>query len=250
MSVFAQEPKRRRVAGFGTWFLANTPAEEVFGLYVERASLDYNRMLVESRADAEPVPEHAPLYRKSRAVIALQLIKRWRNIAYDRRHSDLRLPPSVLLAYYVGINANKTRTLADEIIHQVECMIAALEEAERLRQTVRAFNPTCPDDELTDRWPANLAEQRVFIDELQAFAVQLNRLRDGRLLVEMRCILEDLFGEKPARDAVNKYTGQHDGDNKSGKMSHILRTGSIPALGSAARPAAARTTPKSSPWGD
>jgi len=76
------------------------------------------------------------------------------------------------------------------------------------------------------------------------------RLRDGRLLVEMRCILEDLFGEKPARDAVNKYTGQHDGDNKSGKMSHILRTGSIPALGSAARPAAARTTPKSSPWGD
>src|SRR6186997_1813765 len=82
LSVFAQEPKRRRVAGFGTWFLANTPAEEVFGLYVERASLDYNRMLVESRADAEPVPEHAPLYRKSRAVIALQLIKRWRNIAY------------------------------------------------------------------------------------------------------------------------------------------------------------------------
>jgi len=141
--------------GFGQWFIANTPAEPVFGQYFEKASLDYNRMLLEAlaKADAEPVPAQAPVYRKSRAVIALQLIKRWRNIAYDRRHPALRLPPSVLLAYYVGLNANKTRTLADELIHQVECMIAALKEADRLHQTVLAFNPACPDDELTDLGP-------------------------------------------------------------------------------------------------
>ena len=160
------------------------------------------------------------------------------------------MPPSVLLAYYVGLNANKTRTLADELIHQVECMIAALKEADRLHQTVLAFNPACPDDELTDRWPADLSEQRIFLNELLAFAAQLKRLRDGLPLAEMRRVLEDLFGEKPARAAVSKYTSQHVDDNKTGKMSHILRTGSIPALGSAATPAAARTTPKSSPWGE
>jgi hypothetical protein len=129
-------------------------------------------------------------------------------------------------------------------------MIKALEDAERARRTVREFNPACAEDELTDRWPASLAEQRVFLDELRAFAVQLHRLQDGVPLPEMQRILEDLFGERPGREAVRKYTGQHVNDNNAGKGFHILRTGSIPALGSAAVPAAARATPRSSPWGD
>lgn len=249
------EPKLTLYAnpfGFGQWFLANTPADEIFGLYFEKASLDYDRMRLEAlaKADADPVPVQMPIYRKSRAVISLQLTKRWRNLGYDRRHPKLRLPPSVLLAYYIATNANQTRTLADELIHQVECMIKALEDAERAHRTVREFNPACAEDELTDRWPANLAEQRVFIDELRAFAVQLHRLQDGVPLPEMQRILEDLFGERPAREAVRKYTGQHVNDNNAGKGFHILRTGSIPALGSTAVPAAARPTPRSSPWGD
>jgi hypothetical protein len=249
------EPKLTLLAnpyGFGQWFLANTPADEVFGQYFEKASLDYDRMrwrLLE-KADADAVPDQMSVYRKSRAVICLQLIKRWRNLAYDRRHAALRMPPSVLLAYYVGLNANQTRTLADELIHQVECIIAALEVAERSYRTVQEFNPACPEDELTDRWPADLAEQRVFINELRAFAVQLHRLQDGVPLAEMQRILEDLFGERPAREAVRKYTGQHVDDNNAGRGVHILRGGRIPALGSLAVPAEARPTPRSSPWGD
>lgn len=250
-----KEPKQTLFAnpfGFGQWFIRNTPADEVFGLYFEKASLDYSRARFEimAKADAEPVPDQMPAYRKSRAVIALQLIKRWRNLAYDRRHASLRLPPSVLLAYYVATNANRTKTLADELIHQIEGMINALEAAERLSRTVREFNPECREDELTDRWPANISEQRVFIDELKAFAVQLHRLQDGVPIAEMQRILEDLFGEKPAREAVRKYTGQHVSDNDAGKGFHILRSGSIPALGSTAVPANARPTPRSSPWGD
>ncbi len=238
--------------GFGQWFNALTPADEIFGLYFEKSSLDYDRIRLEAlaKSDADPVPPQTPVYRKSRAVIALQLIKRWRNLAYDRRHARLRMPPSVLLAYYVAANANKTRTLADELVHQVECMIVALEQAEKAHQTVYEVNPMCEQDELTDRWPANLAEQRVFIDQLRAFVVQLNGLQKGLPLHEMQAALEDLFGEQPARDAVRKYTDQHVNDNKTGKGFHVLRTGSIPALGSAAVPASARPTPRSSPWGD
>lgn len=250
-----KEPKQTLFAnpfGFGQWFIANTPADEAFGLYFEKASLDYNRLRLEvmAKADAEPVPAQMSAYRKSRAVIALQLIKRWRNLAYDRRHASLRLPPSVLIAYYIATNANRTKTLADELIHQVECIIKALQAAEQLNRTVREFNPECREDELTDRWPASLAEQRVFIGELQAFAVQLHRLQDGVPIAEMQRILEGLFGERPAREAVSKFTGQHVSDNDTGKGFHILRSGSIPALGSTAVPANARPTPKSSPWGD
>jgi hypothetical protein len=120
------EPKLALFAnpyGFAQWFLANTPPDEMFGLYFEKASLDYDRMRREAlaKADADPLPVQMPVYRKSRAVISLQLIKRWRNLIYDRRHAMLRVPPSVLIAYYVATNGNQTRTLADELIHQVEC---------------------------------------------------------------------------------------------------------------------------------
>jgi len=238
--------------GFAEWFIANTPADEIFGQYFEKASLDYNRFRLEAlaKADSVPVPAQAPVYRKSRALICLQLIKRWRNLAYDRRHAGKRMPPSVLLSYYVAKNANKTTSLMDELLYQVECIIVTLERAEKAGGTVREFNPACAQDELTDRWPCDLKEQRLFIDELRAFAVQLHRLKNGVPLAEMRRILEDLFGERPAAEAVRKYTGQHDKDNIAGKSVHILRTGSIPALGSVAAPAVARPTPRSSPWGD
>jgi Second Messenger Oligonucleotide or Dinucleotide Synthetase domain len=249
------EPKQTHYAnpfGFGEWFNALMPADEIFGLYFEKSSLDYDRMRLEvlAKSDADPVPPQMPVYRKSRAVISLQLIKRWRNLAYDRRHPRLRMPPSVLLAYYVAYNANQTRTLADELIHQVECIIVALEHAEHARRTVHEVNPKCEEDVLTDRWPANLTEQRVFIDELRAFAVQLYRLQKGLPLHEIQTVLEDLFGERAARDAVRKYTDQHVNDNKAGKGFHILRSGSIPALGSAAVPSSALAMPRSSPWGD
>jgi hypothetical protein len=247
------EPKQTLVAnpfGFARWFLIKTPADEAFAEFFEKRSLDYDRMRLLEKADAAPVPQHMPAYRKSRAVIALQLIKRWRTLAYDRRHKNLRRPPSVLLAYYVAERASSTRSLADELIHQVERVIALLQGAEQRRETVRAFNPTCYEDELTDRWPCDLAEQRVFLNELCAFAAQLHRLRQGVPLAEMQCILEGLFGERPARDAVRKYIGQHKSDNDAGKGLHILRTGSVPALGSATAPATARATPRSSPFGD
>jgi hypothetical protein len=214
------EPKQTLYAnpfGFGEWFNGLTRADEIFGLYFEKSSLDYDRMRLEvlAKSDADPVPPQMPVYRKSRAVISLQLIKRWRNLAYDRRHPRLRMPSSVLLAYYVAYNANQTRTLAEELIHQVECVIVALEQAEHAGRTVHEVNPKCQEDVLTDRWPANLAEQRVFSDELRAFAVQLYRLQKGLPLHEMQSVLEDLFGERPARDAVRKYTDQHVNDNRA-----------------------------------
>jgi hypothetical protein len=43
---------------------------------------------------------------------------------------------------------------------------------------------------------------------------------------------------------------QHVQDNDAGEGFHILRTGSVPALGSAAVPSAARATPRSTPFGD
>lgn len=238
--------------GFAQWFLERTPPEAAFGQFFERRSLDYDRLLVaKADSEAEPVPEQAPAYRKSRAVIALQLIKRWRNLAYDARHAGSRLPPSVVLAHSVAISANRTSTLSEELLHQVTSLVTKLESAESAGKTYEAFNPACdPYDKLTDRWPEDLRSQRVFIGELRAFAIEIERLRKGLPISEMRKVLEKLFGEKPAADSVRNFMDRQVEDDRAGKAAHIPATGTVAAVTAIATPAYARPTPQRSPWGD
>lgn len=236
--------------GLAEWFNARTRADTAFGAYFEQVSLNYARASAIAKADTTPVPEQLPAYHKSRQVICLQLIKRWRNIAYDRRHGDLRLPPSVLLTYYVGLHTGAERSLLDELIYQVDCIIRTIEIAADQRQRVYAHNPACEQDILTDRWPGGLDEQQVFLNELHSFAAKLLRLKQGATLDEMRKILEDLFGEKPAHDAIAALRQRHVNDNAAGTGLYIPGRGTVPALGSFAAPASAKVIPYSTPFGD
>lgn len=240
--------------GFARWFLSQTPPDQDFGTFFERRSLDYDRerAILSKRADAAPVPEQCPAYQKSRAVIALQLIKRWRNLAYDKRHSTRRLPPSVLLAFYVATHANQTKSLAEELSLQVESMLAILREAHDRGQKVSARNPMCNDDILTDRWPEDLSDQAVFIRELTDFAVKLRRLRGEVALPEMQQILEDLFGETPARSAVKDHVSRVGQDVRSTGSRFTPGKAAIPAAiaGGVAAPSTVRSAPSHKFFGD
>jgi hypothetical protein len=240
--------------GFAQWFISRTPPDQDFGTFFERRSLDYDRerAILTKRADAAPVPEQCPAYHKSRAVIALQLIKRWRNLAYDRRHGGRRLPPSVLLAFYVASHANQTKSLEEELSFQVETMLAVVGQSHDRGQKVFACNPMCNEDVLTDRWPADLSDQAVFIRELTDFAVKLRRLRGDIALPEMQQILEDLFGEKPARSAVKDYVQRVGKDVGSIGSRYMPGKAAIPAAvaGGASAPSIARSAPSHKFFGD
>ncbi|WP_375160133.1 nucleotidyltransferase [Bradyrhizobium sp. RDT46] len=240
--------------GFAQWFISRTPPDQDFGTFFERRSLDYDRerAILSKRADAAAVPEQCPAYQKSRAVIALQLLKRWRNLAYDKRHKDRRLPPSVLLAFYVACHANRTTSLAEELSFQVESMLAVLRAAHDQGKKVSASNPTCEDDLLTDRWPADPSDQAVFIRELTDFAVKLRRLRGEIALPEMQQILEDLFGEKPARSAVKDHVQRFGRDIGSTGSRFMPGKAAIPAavVGTAAAPSSVRSAPSHKFFGD
>jgi hypothetical protein len=251
------EPKMSLPAnphGFAQWFIARTPPDQDFGAFFERRSLDHDRerALIQKRADAVPVPEHCAAYQKSRAVIALQLIKRWRNLAYDKRHANRRLPPSVLLAFYVASHANNTTSMAEELSFQVESILAIVQAAHNQGKKVFARNPMCQDDILTDRWPADLSDQAVFLRELADFATKLRRLRGDISLPEMQQILEDLFGEKPARSAVKDHVQRVAKDVASAGSRLMPGRAAIPAAvaGGAAAPSNALSAPSHRFFGD
>jgi hypothetical protein len=204
----------------------------------------------------EPVPEHCPAQEKSMAVIALQLLKRWRNVQYDQR--DGRCPPSVVLATFVAGNANQTKTLSEELLHQAKQLRLAFSNAQNNRVLLEVRNPTCHSDVFTDRWPGSLQAQGVFVQDLNTLVRKLEQLQEERTLAEMQEILSELFGERPTLEAfkaLNRRNGQAIVD---GLSRHLAGSGRFeaPALtvaAIAAAPAiatASRATPRHTHFGD
>lgn len=69
---------------------------------------------------------------------------------------------------------------------------------------------------LTDRWPTSPADQKRFIDDLRNLTQKLAELLEGARLEEMRKILGDLFGERPAHDVVSDYVKRYGGSSGRG----------------------------------
>jgi len=214
--------------GFADHFKSSTPANEGFA----KAFRDRERqweMSRELRADMEPVPKQTPPHEKSLAVIALQLIKRNRNVNYDKRTQ--RRPPSVLMAKYVADAANHTYTLYDEVIHQAQHMRQSLWAAHLQGKLIHEVNPRCADDVFTDRWPASLADQKLFISDLDHLITQLQRMKHPDCdLEQMREILEGLFGETVTGEVIASYVERASKPIADGKSYQEPRTGRIDTL--------------------
>jgi hypothetical protein len=110
----------------------------------------------------------------------------------------------------------------------------------------------CQDDILTDRWPEDLSDQAVFIRELTDFSTKLRRLRGDISLPAMQQILEDLFGEKPARSAVKGHVQRVAKDVASVGSRLMPGRAAIPAAvaGGAAAPSNALSAPSHRFFGD
>jgi hypothetical protein len=180
------------------------------------------------------------------ATIALQLIKRWRNVRYNDREG--RCPPSVLLAKLVADNANRTSSLSDELYHQATVIKTTFEAAHARGRLIEVINPSCDTDRFSDRWPGDLAAQRVFIDDLTDLVSKLERLRGECSLTQMQEILADLFGEKPTLDAVKSFVARQGADIATGRSFHIPGRGAFVGAASAAA-ATAQATPRNTFFG-
>ncbi|WP_234682997.1 nucleotidyltransferase domain-containing protein [Bradyrhizobium monzae] len=166
------------------------------------------RLLVEGgiveKADTQPMPDHVPFEEKSARVVALQLIKRARDIAYrSSGRSGLRKPPSVVLAA-MALDAGPVKSsLLDEVIAIATHIRLRLTETNGVRGTVQVFNPAYQPDEFTDRWPENKTAQLMFDGDLRRLIISLHKLRNDSLsLEEKRDLLKALFGETAATYAI------------------------------------------------
>jgi hypothetical protein len=214
-------------------------------------------------SEAVPVEEQPELHERSLPVIAMQLIKRWRNKKYDQRSG--RCPPSVLMACLVGERSGQRLaastfhpSLHTVLLDLVIYLLKEFDRAERDGVLIHRVNPACPHDEiLTDRWPGNMTDQRQFITDLQDFRNKLELLGRPDLALPARNeLLSDMFGERAAALAMEELRKRLDERARSGDIFHRLGTGSIlaaPALGvgiaASSSAATIRQAPRSTSYG-
>lgn len=233
--------------GFAEWFKANTPAESLFG----SAFSSYQAMArALAKAQTEPLPEQVKPHETSRALLSLQLTKRFRNLRYNDR--EVRCPPSVVLS----------KLIAEHKVHRTGFGVALLSHVTYIRDEFRsaheagwlfhAANPVCPSDVLTDRWPGTLADQAMWCRDLDHYVAQLTLYVLGTpTLAQRQAILGDLFGEQAARSAVLDFAQRMGGDKEAGRSRYVPGSGRliVPAAPAILTPTRGRTEPQTSYYG-
>jgi hypothetical protein len=189
--------------GFADWFEQSTPAVHE----IVEAVL---------RKTAEPVPDQDEVIEKSHPLVALQLLKRWRNKRYDNRQG--RCPPSVVLAYYVGSNPTGAADLYGEFRAQAEGIHAVFAAADQQDKLISVVNPACNTDVLSDRWPGDLETQRVFLSDLRDLLAKLDKLEADPSVEKCAEIMSDLFGENPTRLVVEDFQKRFAAKANSGSL--------------------------------
>lgn len=189
--------------GFAHWFIAKTP----------NVAPILEKVL---RSSAEPVPEQDHVFEKSNSLLALQLLKRWRNKCYDQREE--RCPPSVVLAYFVAEAAMPATTLFAELKSQAMNLQSAFSAAVADGRLIEVVNPACDTDIFTDRWPASLADQKRFKLDLDQLVRSLDQIEADPSVENCAVILADLFGEEPTRIVLEEFRKSYGEKAASGSL--------------------------------
>jgi len=160
--------------------------------------------VVFAEADIEDVPDQTPLIIKSVTTVALQLIKRHRNILYIDEAG--RMPPSVVLSCHAGHAAVRGIGLADMVIRQARWTERAIKQAAAARRLLDVRNPEYTDERFTDRWPETQEQQRVYADELGVLANGLQAAREkGAQLEDLQAWLREKFGQRVVTRSVESF---------------------------------------------
>jgi hypothetical protein len=210
--------------GFARWYCARTPTEERFALALNQRLYEQAGIAF-AAADVEKVPPQTPLIIKSFTTVALQLIKRHRNIAYANEAG--RIPPSVVLSCHAGHATNPGLRLADMVIRQARWTARAIDAAAKQGRLLSVPNPEFPAERFTDRWPESQVQQTAYSRKLHLLANDLEAARNGNVQLEdLQAWLRDQFGERVVTHSIKAFN-QRIGRQVQARQHGYTRSGGL-----------------------
>jgi len=222
--------------GFARWYASRTPLELRMAKEFHRRGLDHAGLAARADADVDDVPDQCDFIVKSTATLALQLLKRFRNVRYASYTG--RIPPSVMLSYYAGLAAQPNMSLSHMLIRLVSWIIRDIAQASLYRRLLHVANPICEADVFTDRWPESLAQQNEFAEHLREFVRSLEAMRTGEMFPDrMMVTLRKNFGDRVVTRAADQIATEIGGDIQQSRQLYTRRGGLIlPSAAAVAAP--------------
>jgi hypothetical protein len=189
--------------GFACWYQERTPLELRMAKAFHDRWLDLDQNRIRADADVDEVPDQCDFIVKNTATLALQLLKRFRNVRYSTYAG--RIPPSVMLSYYAGLAAKPDSTLSDMLIRIAGWIIGEIEAASLYGRKLHVANPICEDDVFTDRWPETVAQQNEFARHLKELVSGLEAVKRGDLFADrLMEWLRERFGDRVVTKAADR----------------------------------------------
>ena len=221
--------------GFVEWYNANTPIETRL---IEAFNRRWRDEEVAARADAEvdEVPDQTAFVVKNTATLALQLLKRYRNVRYANRPG--RMPPSVMLSHYAALSAKQGYSLTDMLITLSSRIVRDIEASSASGRLLHVANPTYGEDVFTDRWPGDHLAQARFVRDLRELVEGLQLVRRGGMLPDaVKDWMRVTFGDRVVTEAVHRIANRAGTAIQTGTQGYS-RTGRVlvPASASLALP--------------
>lgn len=228
----AEERYRKKVAprGFKDWYL--TEEEALHGAplilneqYMQASSRAFaKRQILMEKADTEKFPEQKSLPEKTARTLAVQLLKRHKDIQYMRLNG--RKPPSVLIATLAMQSSRYMEPLLiDELINVASYLSHVFTANVRTGTILNVSNPWWNEDVISDRWNS-VSDQNQYLTELNDLIIDLNALKIEPRLSERKKILERNFGEN-VTVSVLKALEERRSLNRTRGATKISRTGGI-----------------------
>ncbi len=168
-----------------------------------------------------PIPAPEPIETKPILKMAVQLLKRWRDVTYEADPQGA--PVSIVLTTLAGQHYAAEQTTLDALSWIVARVRASLPRSDRLK----VYNPSNLREDLSERWDADPSAYDVFVEGMLALHHSLQSLRAARGIPPIKKILGELFGEELAETVINEQARDVQQERKAGRLRVATVSGSL-----------------------
>ena len=230
--------------GFGEWFRDQMGANPAFGeaLRKQRELYGVNRLEnvgSTKAAEQDDLPDMIPPRLDTQRVVALKLLKRFVKLRYE--HRDVRVPPSIYLAFFAGHASESEFGLFAQLLELSRAIGQDLGRHLSAGTHPDHRNPALGEDRINDRWPERASDMRLFAEDLRHFENALDAASTEDF-EGIATILKELFGERVRERAVSAYLKRQTTDSSLGGSRHVAGVGTSLGASAVAAPAVARAT--------
>lgn len=185
---------------------------------------------------AEPLPEQESVDEKKPLQLAVQLIKRWRDIYYEKAPEFA--PISIVLTTLAAEEYRGQTSVKDAIAGILGGVMARIPPTGRLV----VLNPTNNKEDFSERWDENSDGYLAFVEGLKFLHRRWKDLDGKPGIHNAKQILEALFGEKLYQRALSNQAEAIRKAHEAGRIGVKRGTGGVGLLGATYTQAVPRNT--------